>query len=210
MEGSYISSRMSKRKRLIILCVRTTGMFKRCWRESESKMNHLKNWLNIYLPENQTIPLLHIYPKWSQHMYLSKDVSRNEYSSLIHNRMKQGKKQTKSQVFITSKVEKINCAFFKQKNTVQPFTNKPQLHAKAWIKLPNNFLYKIIQTEKRKYYMSPLILKVPKQTKLKCTVWSQQSLLCLESGGGNWHIKYSFEMLIIVIFLIWVLVTQTH
>ena len=152
-----------------------------------------------------------IYPKWSQPMYLSKDVSRNEYSSLIHNRMKQGKnKQARNQVFITSKVEKINCGFFKQKNTVQPFSNKPQLHAKAWINLPNNSLYKIIQTEERKYYMSPLILKVLKQTKLKCTVWSQQSLLCLESGGGNWHIKYSFEMLIIVNCLIWVLVTQMH
>ena len=85
--------------------------------------------------------------------------------------MKQGKnKQARNQVFITSKVEKINCGFFKQKNTVQPFTNKPRLHAKAWINLPNNFLYKIIQTEKRKYYMSPLLLKVLKQTKLKCTV----------------------------------------
>ena len=36
-------------------------------------------------------------------MCLSKDLSRNEYSNLIHNRMKQGKnKQTKNQVFITA------------------------------------------------------------------------------------------------------------
>ena len=57
----------------------------------------------IYIQEGNCLVLGNVYPKRSKHMCLSKDVSRNEYSNLIHNRMKQGKnKQTKNQVFITA------------------------------------------------------------------------------------------------------------
>ena len=59
--------------------------------------------------------------------------------------------------------------------------------------------------------MRPLISKVPKQAKLICTARSQSNgYLCMESRGSYWGTKYSSEMLVIVIFLIWGLVTQMH
>lgn len=115
--------------------------------------------------------------------------------------------KNKNQMLIISKVEKINCGNFKQKNTTKAIPQQILTPCKAWINLSNIVLHKISQREKSKYCMSPLTLKVLKQTKLTHPVTSQaNSYLCMESGGGN----CSSEMFIVVISLVWVIVTQIH
>lgn len=52
-----------------------------------------------------------------QYISLSKDMSRNGYSRLMQAGIKPGK--NKNQMLIISKVEKINCGNFKQKNTTK-------------------------------------------------------------------------------------------